>query len=472
MNTKQVLIATATVFFLVGCTGKGKKQTLEDTSENNVKLEELYSAELTLDTIIPNPGIKYPEKRGVDPQNPPIVINIENKAENGELDLSQFYTQVEYVKIEHPLAEKGIAFLGNSTYQVMYERGASSGRGANSRVYLTEDKLIAGDNFFGYHCFDMQGNYMYTLAAKKELPEFDVKSNSATMYMTSESEIISGISVSDDNCLITKVANRKGNFVFHNLGKQKNYLNRPASYGTSILLSPDSYVSHVYNPAYTGKEPMLYVFDIKGDTLSAFMNYNPLADIGKGNFTNPESSDFYRYNQVLSMRQAYNDTIFRVSADKLTPAFVLNSGNKKPDMQTALKGDKKGKIFIYQLMETNDFLFIVHTEDYDCPNNRKSDAVKFFYSYYDKKSGKRYSIPSSEYPEVFTLQNSIEGTIRLMLSNASVYKDKLYSSYTKTQLKQIMDSEAFASFPPSQQEKLKALHDEMTEYELLIMILK
>ena len=195
MNTKQVLIATATVFFLVGCTGKGKKQTLEDTSENNVKLEELYSAELTLDTIIPNPGIKYPEKRGVDPQNPPIVINLENKAENGELDVSQFYTQVEYVKIEHPLAEKGIAFLGNSTYQVMYDRGASSGRGANSRVYLTEDKLIAGDNFFGYYCFDMQGNYMYTLAAKKELPEFDVKSNSATMYITPESEIISNFSI-------------------------------------------------------------------------------------------------------------------------------------------------------------------------------------------------------------------------------------------------------------------------------------
>ena len=172
------------------------------------------------------------------------------------------------------------------------------------------------------------------------------------------------------------------------------------------------------------------------------------------------------------MRQAYNDTIYRVSADKLTPAFVLNLGSKKPDVQTALKGDKKGKIFIENLLETDDFLFIIHTEDYDCPNNRNSGAVKFFYSYFDKKQGKRYSIPSAVFPEVFMLTNSNPEAIPLMISNAAVYKDNLYSSYTKTQLKEIMNSTAFPSVPPEQQEKLKSLHDEMTDYELLVMILK
>ncbi len=473
MKTKSIFILLLCgVATLTAC--KNRKQTLEDSEEKQeqVRLEALYSTEETLDTIIPNPGIKYPEKRGIDSQNPPVEINIENPAENRELDLNQYYSQVEYVKITHPLSEKGIAFMGNSKYMVNYEQGGSMGSGANSRVYLAEDKLIAGDNFFGYHCFDMQGNFIYTVAAKNGLPEFDVKSNTATMFWTPESETIQGVFVLNDNCLIARVANRKGSFTFHNLNSQNNYLSRPASQGVPILISPETYVTNIYNPAYAGRTPILYVFDIKGDTLSQFMNYNPLADIGRGNYTNPETGNSYRYGNQLTMRQAYNDTIFRVSLDKLTPAFVLNLGSKKSDVQTALKGDKKGKIFIEKLLETDDFLFIIHTEDYDSPNNREKGAVKFFYSYYDKKAGKRYSVPSTVFPEVFTLKNSNPEAIPLILSNAGVYNKQLYSSYTKRQLKEIMDSAVFASFPSAQQEKLTSLHDEMTDYELLIMILK
>ncbi len=474
MKTKSIfilLLCGATV--LTTC--KNKKQTLDDSEEKQeqVRLEVLYSTEETLDTIIPNPGIKYPEKRGIDPQNPPVEINIENPAENRELDLNQYYSQVEYVKITHPLSEKGIAFMGNSKYMVNYEQGGSMGSGANSRVYLAEDKLIVGDNFFGYHCFDMQGNYVYTIVGKKELPEFDVKTNTASYSWSQSTEMIA-LSVCDDNCVITrrKFSVKDGTFSFHNITTQKNYLIRPISYGFPILLSPETYLEYDYQPTHKNQLPLLRVFDIKGDTLSQFMNYNPLADIGRGNYTNPETGNFYRYGNQLTMRQAYNDTIFRVSVDKLTPAFVLNLGSKKSDVQTALKGDKKGKIFIEKLLETDDFLFIIHTEDYDSPNNREKGAVKFFYSYYDKKAGKRYSVPSTVFPEVFTLKNSNLEAIPLILSNAGVYNKQLYSSYTKRQLKEIMDSAVFASFPSAQQEKLTLLHDEMTDYELLIMILK
>lgn len=466
------LIVLLLCIAVVAC--KNKKQTLEDRDNNKeaTKLEELYSTEQTLDTIVPNLGIKYKESRGIDPQHLPVVINIENSAESNELDVNQFYTQVEYVKLKHPLAEEGVAFMGNSEYQITFERGSQSGRGANSRVYLSENCIVAGDNFFGYHCFDRDGKYVYTIAAKKEFPEFDVKNNRVSFQWSSSMGMIAGFSMMADNCLITKYANQKGTFHFHNITSQKNYLTRPASSGKSILLSPDTYIADMYHPFHTKQAAMAYVFDIKGDTLTQFMNYNPLFKEDKGSRTNPENSDFYYLGKKLTMRQAYNDTIYRVSADKLTPAFVLNLGSKKPDVQTALKGDKKGKIFIESLLETDDFLFIIHTEDYDCPNNRNSGAVKFFYSYFDKKQGKRYSIPSAVFPEVFMLTNSNPEAIPLMISNAAVYKDNLYSSYTKTQLKEIMNSTAFPSVPPEQQEKLKSLHDEMTDYELLVMILK
>jgi len=470
MKTKYVAIL---LLYLIATACKNNRQTLGDKAEEQqVNLTELYASEEVLDTIVPNPGVKYPEQRKIDPQNPPKVINLETVAEARELDLAQYYAEVEYIKLKHPLSEKGIAFLGNSSYEVLYDQGGMMGDGANSRVYLTEDKLIAGDNFFGYHCFDFQGNYTHTLIAKKELPDFDLKNNKASLHWSPEGETIHGISVLDDNCLIMSTNNRKSTFVFHHLGTRKNYLSRPGSPGSVLLLSPDTYVADMYRAISTGREPMLYCFDIKGDTLSKFINYNPLADVGRGSYTNPESTIFYRHGKYLTMRQAYNDTIFRVTAEKLIPVYVLSSGNKKPDVQTALKGDKKGKIFISKLLETDDFLFITHTEDYDCRNNRNSGAVRFFYSYFDKNAAKRYALPRSGFPAVFTLTNSIDGTIPVSISNASVYKNKFYSSYTKRQLSEIISSDAFAAFPAAQRAKLQSLHSEMTDFELLVMILK
>ena len=471
MKIKSVILLLSCVVTVTACTNK-KKQTLRDNQQEKAKLEELYVFEETLDTIIPHPGIKYAEKRDIDPQNPPVTINLDNPEKNKELDVSRFYSQVEYVKVKHPLSEQGVAFLGNSEYEVIYPQGAMMGSGANSRVFLMEDKLIVGDNFFGYYCFDGAGNFLYTLAVKKDLPEFNVKNNRAIMHLTPESETISGISVCDDNCIIGKISGKKGRLFFHNTSTQKNYLSRPASMGTPLLLSPDTYVAYLYHPVHSRCEPFLYAFDIKGDTLSRWVNYNPSAEIGKGVYTNPESSIFYRYGKQLTIRQAYNDTIFRLSADKMIPAFVLNLGSKKPDMQTALKGDKKGKLFIEKLLETDDFLLIVYSENYDSPNNRKSGAVTFFYSYYDKKAGKCRSIPSNQFPERFTLKNGIEGAIPLMLCNAAVYKDQLYASYTKNQLKELIDSETFTSFPITQQEKVWALYNETTEYDMIIMMLK
>lgn len=470
MNTKRLIILWICAATIVGC--KNKKQTLTESEQEQVKLEELYSTEEVLDTVIPNQGIKWPEKRGIDPQHPPVLVNIETVAENDELDLSRFYTQAEYVKLKHPLAEQGIAFLGNSNYEVTYERGATMGSGANSRVYLTGNNIVAGDNFFGYHCFDPQGNFVYTIASRKELPSFNVKTNTASLHWSPSMDMIAGLSIFNDNCLILKMENQKSTFNFHNITARKNYLTRPTSYGQFFLISPETYVEYAYSPLRADRMPLLRSFDMRGDTLAQFMNYNSLPEAFRGNFTNPENSDFYLYNNQLTMRQAYNDTIFRVSADKMTPAFVLDMGHKKPDVQTALKGDKADKIFVAKLLETEDFLFIVHSENYDCPNNRKSGAVKFFYSYYDKNAQKRYSVPSFVFPEMFALKNGIGGAIPLLLSNTATYNDKLYAAYTKTQLKEMMESSAFSSFPPVQQEQVKAFHDELSDYELLVMILK
>lgn len=470
----RIIYLFVLVFCIVVLSCKGKKQTLSDavTQEDSVIIEELYTAELILDTIIPRPGIRYTESRKVNPSNPPIVIHLEEESEIRGLDLSQFYSQVEYVKLKHPLSEKGIGFLGNSSYQISFENHSISGRGMSSKIFLRDKKIVAGDSFFGYHCFDLQGNYLYTIVAKKYLPDLDVKNNKVSARYGLFSDLFSGFSMLNDNCLIIKVENNKGTFAFHNVNTQKTYLTRPASYGSSFLLSSDTYVEYKYQAAADKQYPIMYSFDIKGDTLCRFMNYNPLVEIGRGAYTNPETTNLYYFNEHLTLRQAYNDTIYRVSVDKLTPAFVLNLGSKKPDIETALKGNKEGKVFIHRIWETDDLLFIVHTENYDCPNNRNNGSVKFFYSYYDKMERKHYSIPGKSYPETFVLKNSIPGAIPLMTNNISVYKDRLYASYTKKQLQDIMDSDNFSLFSSEQQVKMKELHAGLSDYELIIMLLK
>jgi|AGTN01.3.fsa_nt_gi hypothetical protein len=470
MGTTHVLVLILCLGVLA-CTGK--KQTLEDKVDDTEKIEELYATEQTMDTIIPDPGIKYRESRKIDPQNPPSVIDIEMLAGNKDFDLNQFYSEVEYVKLNHPLAGQQIGFLGNSTYEISYERGMTSGRGLNSSVFFSKDKIVAGDAYFGYHCFDLQGNYLSTIAAKKDIPGYDINNNRVSVTFDTSTDQIAGFSMLDDNCLFLKVINRKGAFYFHNISSQKNYVTRPASFGRSMLLSPDKYVGFGYNPGADQHYPLMYSFNITGDTLCQFMNYNPLVEISNRQaYTNPETSDFYYYNEKLTMRQAYNDTIYRVDMDRLTPVFILNMGSKKPDVQTALQGNKEGKIFINNLLETDDFLFIIHTENYDCPNNRNNGSVKFFYSYFDKNEKKRYAIPGTLFPEVFTLKNSIPNTIPLLVNNAKAYGNKLYAAYTKIQLKEIIASKDFSSFPEIQQEKINELYNELSDYGLLIMILK
>lgn len=475
MKTKD-LLALILCLLTLACTGK--KQTLDDKVENDTKkIEKTSAAVEKVDTLIAapivTPGIKYRESRKIDPQNPPIVIDIEKAAEDKDFDLNQYYSDVEYIKLNHPLAGQKKGFLGNSNFEIQSGTSSSSGRGINSSVFLTKDKIVAGDAYFGYHCFDLQREFLYTIVEKQDIPDYNIRNNRVSVKIDTSTDRIVSFSMLDECCIFFKVINRSASFYFHDFRSRKSYLTRPGFLGSTILIAPDKYVGFSYNPAADKQYPFMYSFNIEGDTLCRFMNYNPLPETtNKGRYTNPETSDFYHYNGRLTVRQAYNDTIYRVDINRLTPAFILNTGSKKADVQTALRGNKQGKIFINTLLETDDFLFLIHTEDYDCPNNRNSGAVKFFYSYFDKKGKKRYSIPSGLFPEVFTLKNSIPNTIPLLVKNARVYNDKLYAGYTKIQLKEIIESQGFSSFPKIQQEKMQELYNDLSDYELLIMVLK
>jgi len=459
----------------IGC-NDSKKQTLasEGESEGKPEMSVDYSTELVMDAITPNPGIKYKEVRKNDSSAPPVILNLEQKSEEKEIKLSEYYTSVKYVKLKHPYSNQGKAFLGNSNGRITYEQGSTSWRGLNSSVYLTPEYIIAGDAYFGYHCFDKEGNFIYTISVTNMLPEFDQRSNTLSFERDNSRKTIYSVFVLGDNCVIHSSQDGNTRLDFHNIPSKKTYLSRPSCGGRVMLINPETFVSLYYHLEAPVAYPFLHSFEMKGDTLCRFISHNPVIENpNRKAFTNPDHGVSYYYNNTLTIRQAYNDTVYRMSApNELTPAYILNFGKKKADLWTALYGDKSNILLPYHWLETEHFAFIIHSQNYDCPNNRNNNTIKFFYSYFDKKNNRLHSIPSTSYPEDFFLPNDMENGIPLLADNAYSDGKSLYIGHTKLQLENILKHKTFSSLPSEQQDKVRSLHEDMEDGDLLVMILE
>lgn len=472
---KKAVFTCLVIFsFFWACSG-GKKQGLVDEPQTEETQEAtLYESEEVLDTIIPSEP-KYIGTRKIDSSNPPVKLNLVNQnKENKILDVADYYSAVRYVKLKHPLPPEDGGFLGNSNMKMYYEQSSSNGRGFNSDVYVTNDFIVAGDRFFGFHCYDKDGKFDYSIVTMNKTPIYNRKANLLTIHWDKSLRMIGSFSVLGENCMFLTSQDGKSKQYFHNLKKKKNYLERPAWGGEMKLLSPTSFVSYHYNVRADKPQVFFGILDYKGEILSVFENTNPLfLSQKKGASPNPDRNFMYYFNDQLTMRQAYNDTIYRVVSEKqLKPAYIMDFGNQKLDVETALYGDKSNKLIPYEWFETDDFAFLIYTKDYDCPNNRKSGSVKFNYCYYDKKSKALYDIPSNKLPEEYLINNSIEGGIPLIGNNAKANGKLLYIGYTKAQLESVIKQKDFSSLPQAQQDKVNSLYDDLGEQELLVMILE
>lgn len=469
-----VFICSVIFSFLLACSGGKKQGLIDEPQTGEIQEAALYESEEVLDTIIPS-GPKYKGTRKIDSSNPPVKLNLasQNK-ENKILDIADYYSAVRYVKLKHPLPSEEGGFLGNSKMKMYYEQGSSSGRGFNSDVYVANDFIVAGDCFFGYHCYDKDGKFDYSIVMMNKTPQYDRKGNLFTIHWDKSLRMIGSFSVLGDNCIFFTSQEGKAKLYFHNLKKKKNYLERPAWGGEMKLLNPTTFVSYYYNIRAEKPERFFSILDYKGDILSTFVNSNSLfLSQKKGASPNPDRNLMYYFNDQLTMRQAYNDTIYRVVSEKeLKPVYVMDFGSQKLDVETALYGDKSNKLIPYEWFETDDFAFIIYTKNYDCPSNRQSGSVKFNYCYYDKQTKVFYNIPSDKLPEEYLINNSIEGGIPLIGNNVKANGKLLYIGYTKAQLESVIKQKDFASLPQAQQDKVNSLYDDLGEQELLVMILE
>jgi hypothetical protein len=309
----------------------------------------------------------------------------------------------------------------------------------------------------------------------EKLPDFNRKTSLLSFEQDNSMKMIHSFSVLGDNCLIYSVKDGKPRLDFHNIPSRKTYLSRPFYGGRTMLINPETFISYQYYNMATETRPFLYAYEMKGDTLCRFMNRNPLIapNPDRRSYTNPDAGSLYYYDNRITMRQSYSDTVYRMTApNELTAAYVLDFGSKRADINTALFGDKSDRLIPNNWLETARFIFIIHTRNYDCPANRSNKSVTFYYSCFDKRDGKLYSLPSTAFPENFFLPNDVEGGLPLIMDNARSGEGKLYIGYTKLQLTAILNHQNFASLPAAQQEKTRAACESLNEGEMLVMILE
>ena len=465
------------IFLTMAACGHNKRPGLSDKELFVLKAPDTLrqeTVELNEETYVPPPGIKYNESRAIDPANPPVVLDIANRKLNiKKFDLSDYYTKVRYIKLKHPMPPKEGNFLFDANYYVTYERGAMSASGQNSKFQFSDDYIIAGDNYFGLHCYDKEGNFLYTIESNDFPKTYNISQNLITYSMSDFKGFIGGISTIKNSCLYNFRENNKNFLCLYDLDRRERLFTRNCE-SSVFFLNDNSIASYTYWPLNPNRI-FLFTFNIKGDTLCRFQSYNFVPEMKKNSYVSPPSPNIYYYNGQLTVNQSLNDTVFRVvSPNRLVPVYILNFGSYKLDVQTALYGDQSQKLRTYTWEESNRYILFIYTQNYDCQNNRNNGSVKFFYSFYDKKSRQLYHFSEgTTMPEDhFFIENPIPDALPFILSSVEIEENQLRVCYSKRRLEDIIKNKGFASLSPEQQEKVKTLQSELDESEVLIMILE
>lgn len=107
-------------------------------------------------------------------------------------------------------------------------------------------------------------------------------------------------------------------------------------------------------------------FTHQDDTICTFIiPHEQIKNIPTTYIYGPHLSTYYHYENTLSFRTAFNDTIYRIIPPQtMKPVYALNLGKSRLSLQDYCKMAMNGKIWIQQIEETPKGVFIViHQEE-------------------------------------------------------------------------------------------------------------
>ena len=152
----------------------------------------------------------------------------------------------------------------------------------------------------------------------------------------------------------------------------------------------DEGIFAAFLPNYQGNEKnKIIIFNDKDSLIKIFPNYLSAPKTDAVFVWNP-GSWFYRLNKQLYFYELFNDTLFHVSTNSLTPRFIFNMGQYSPpyEMKTSLKFEVDKYFFIKGIYESSKYLLCafgfnqrIYTALYD------KDQKNTFVNDYTSESG-------------------------------------------------------------------------------------
>ena len=289
-------------------------------------------------------SFRMKEIRSVDKRRPPVRIDILDTINNTrKLKLSDVASSIRYVKLQTP---PDTSLL----YDHFYYRPD-----LDSKV-RSDGQQIIFQGLFGLSRFNMNGEYQETIWKNKTGIRFfgeGMASYGGKDFFGVPFHI--PVSLSDGNLYFTFHDGSSDNdqVMKYKPGTNKNlsiqsrteipgHSNIP---GDTLLnrnqfsedqfsciygIENDSWagVNNKWNAGRSGA--LIVTYNNKGDTICKFTDYDRIVNYSFGQVRNAVELKSYYYNSLLTIKQEYNDTIFRlIRPDRLLPVYILDFGKYK-----------------------------------------------------------------------------------------------------------------------------------------------
>lgn len=424
MKPYSVIFIAVFIWLAFSC-GSNKLKTDEKalsqkilTEEEQLAQQEAARAEREkqlADSIAKLPkGFRFKENRKVDSNNPPVVIDIiGSRAQTSQpLKLSQLFSKIEYVKLEQ-LQDTSELTLGASYIIAPNHIYMTTRRGSifqynndgrfiktvctgnlqyteyKGSMAVTKDQADQFEGAQGTHWNGNQICYLY-----ENLPGQKAYLMAVDDNITND---LSGVNVPGSGENTFNRINGSGKIVSEIKKTKKQYY-----FPTPYLLGGNTYAFTQEIKRVEYVESFINILSVSGDTLCKFPDHDPIRNFSKSVSRGTDGGNSYYLNGTLFLRQSFNDTIYQlIPPNRLLPTYILNFGNL--GIQSAQEGIDPGvslkeKLMPQTFLETNRYIFITYSKDYDCPNTAKSGTLKYSRLIFDKKNKSLISVYQDEAP--------------------------------------------------------------------------
>jgi hypothetical protein len=433
-------------------------------------------------------NLRKKEIRSVDPERPPVRIDIPGTRNNiREFKLSDITASVRYIKLQTP--PDTILLFDHFFYRTEL-----------MSTIRSDGEQIIFQGLFGLTRFSMMGEYQETIWKNETGIEMGIRGTGIEVNAFYGVMPNTPVSLSDGNMYYSftdgpaktakvfkyKPASNK-NLSVESPGEISGPGKIPGDvvYNTNLSfqnrfdgiigIGSDKWVgiNQKWNSGKSGS--LLVTFNDQGDTLCKFTDYDRIVNFSLPNYRRPVDLTSYSYNSLLTIKQEYNDTVFRlIGPNRLLPVYNIDFGEFKVNYMDGLDPDfdLSGKYMLNSLQETNNFLLIRYTQNNDSPNNLRKKAVKFYNVLFDKKEGKIYHSPGfTLIPE--GLENDLDGGLPFWPDFITPQGEMMKLVSGKV-LKDFVNSSEFKNSAVSveKRQKLISMASGLSATDMVIMIVK